>query len=77
MLRIWLLEFQYFDKPLKRAENEGVLALNVSVSNLARLWTVGININASIQLTSLFNVSFLLQLAGDKGYCDCNFESNI
>lgn len=72
---IWLLEFQYFDKALERAENEGVLARNVS--NLAKLWTVGININASIQLTPLFNVSFLLQLAGDKGYCDCNFESNI
>lgn len=70
-----LLEFQYFDKALKRAENEGVLALNVS--DLARLCTVGININASIQLTSLFNVSFLLQLARDKSYCDCNFESNI
>lgn len=30
-----LLEFQYFDKALKRAANEGVLALNVS--DLARL----------------------------------------
>lgn len=75
MHRIWLLELQYFDTAFKRAENEGVLAGNVS--SLARLWAVGININAGIQLTPLFNVSFLLQLAGDKGYCDCNFESNI